>query len=95
MTKQERYINDNGVEMCRDLCINDETGEIVGQCEYPYVSPEEQERANAELLAQRAEAEQQKLLEAQQEAMNKAAITQILLNQAQLTAALKAKGVIE
>lgn len=95
MTKTERYINDDGIEMCSDLFINDETGEVTGRCDYPYISPEEEARIQAKMQAQMEAEEHQRQLEAQKAQMQGTILTQLLLNQAQLMAKLKESGVIE
>lgn len=97
-TKTEHYINDDGVKMVKDTFLDDDGNEF-GSATYPYVSPEEQERLEKEEEERRIKAAQEAEIARQQEemeqAMKESTMTQILLNQATLMAALKEKGVID
>lgn len=90
---KRRFINNEGIEMVHESFLND-NGEEIGFAEYPYYTPEEEARMQAEMQAQQEAMEHERQLEIQKEKMNGTILAQILLNQAQLTAALKEKGAV-
>lgn len=90
---ETRFTNNDGVEMIHKPLFND-AGEEIGYTEYPYRTPEEEAQLQAKIQAQQEAMEHERQLEIQKEKMNGTILAQILLNQAQLTAALKEKGAV-
>lgn len=91
---KRRFTSDDGIEMVHESFLND-NGEEIGFAEYPYHTPEEEAKMQAERQAQMEAEEHQRQLEAQKAQMQGTILTQLLLNQAQLLAKLKESGVIE
>lgn len=91
---QRKIIDKDGRKYVHESFLN-ENGEEIGYAEYPYISPEEQAKIDAEIKAQQEAEERARQIEEQKQKMSSEILTQLLLNQAQLTASLREKGVID